>query len=39
MHTTTLETQVYIYFRYIYITCENRRKIMLENTEHLVNDI
>ena len=41
MHTTTLETQVLLIYRFIsviYVTCENRRTIMLENTEHYVND-
>ena len=40
MHTTTLETQVlliYICISVIYITCENRGTLMLENTEHNVN--
>ena len=40
MHTTTLETQVlliYIFISVMYITCENRKTIMLENTEHNVN--
>ena len=38
MHTTTLETQLSVVnSSVIYLTCENRKTIMLEKTEHNVN--
>ena len=41
MHTTPLETHVLLiyllFMSVIFITCEHKRKIMLENTEHDVN--
>ena len=38
-HNNIRDTSIYLLPLYIYITCENRRKIMLENAEHYVNDI
>ena len=33
----TSVVKIYIFISVIYITCENRRIIMLENTEHNVD--
>ena len=37
--TRVVNIYIFIHFLSIFITCEHKRKIMLENTEHNVNDI